>query len=428
MRRGPRLPAGTLAGPASGSQPDREVPDARHNPVRCPRPDSAGVHEYRAAGAGRIPRGIQRPDPSLRRCIVPGQRAGPAIAQINDRGSPTAQPAKPDRLAWAVLQCWLDQLPLPSECAAADLGRLAARRPARRLSLTYERGGTDQHPAGLEATRARRGRLPGTAGGRAGRRPRLAGREPDRARRPSPDSWCPLVTDLRLFPRRPGGGNHDGMTAIATSYESLLKVRKGAVDIVDVPEFGFVAVTGTGAPGGAEFTEAVQALYSVSYGAHFRLKKLTGEAPRVMPLEGLWWVDDPAQQDIVAAVARGEVTMAGSDRGSWRWQALIMQPDPIDAGADRRRHGGSGQQEGPARPGPPGVHPVGGGPVRSAAAHRAVRRRGAIDRGPARGHRGSGLPPPRPPSRDLPQRPAPQRAGEAADDHPASRRAGLRPA
>jgi hypothetical protein len=121
------------------------------------------------------------------------------------------------------------------------------------------------------------------------------------------------------------------MTAVATSYESLLKVRKGAVDIVDVPGFGFVAVTGTGEPGGAEFTEAAQVLYSVSYGAHFRLKKLTGGAPRVMPLEGLWWVDDPAQQDIVAAVARGEVTMADSDRGSWRWQALIMQPDPIDA-------------------------------------------------------------------------------------------------
>jgi hypothetical protein len=56
------------------------------------------------------------------------------------------------------------------------------------------------------------------------------------------------------------------MTAVATSYELLLKVRKGAVDIVDVPEFGFVAVTGTGEPGGAEFTEAVQALYRVSSG------------------------------------------------------------------------------------------------------------------------------------------------------------------
>ena len=101
------------------------------------------------------------------------------------------------------------------------------------------------------------------------------------------------------------------MTAIATSYESLLKVRKGAVDIVDVPGFGFVAVTGTGEPGGAEFTEAVRALYSVSYGAHFRLKKLTGQAPRVMPLEGLWWVDDPAQQDIVAAALHQAIAEAG---------------------------------------------------------------------------------------------------------------------
>jgi hypothetical protein len=86
------------------------------------------------------------------------------------------------------------------------------------------------------------------------------------------------------------------MTAVATSYESLLKVRKGAVDIVDVPEFGFVAVTGTGEPGGAEFTEAVQGLYSVSYGAHFRLKKLTGEAPRVMPLDGCGgWTTRPSK-------------------------------------------------------------------------------------------------------------------------------------
>jgi hypothetical protein len=41
-----------------------------------------------------------------------------------------------------------------------------------------------------------------------------------------------------------------------------------------------VAVTGTGEPGGAGFTEAVQALYRVSYDVHFRLKKLTGQVPR----------------------------------------------------------------------------------------------------------------------------------------------------
>ena len=122
------------------------------------------------------------------------------------------------------------------------------------------------------------------------------------------------------------------MTETAISFESLLKVRRGAVDFVDVPEFGFAAVTGSGAPGGSEFTEALQALYSVSYGAHFLLKKQLGQAPRVMPLEALWWVDDPDQQHLVTAVAAGQATMADTDRDAWRWQAMIMQPDPVDAG------------------------------------------------------------------------------------------------
>jgi hypothetical protein len=121
------------------------------------------------------------------------------------------------------------------------------------------------------------------------------------------------------------------MTETVIGFESLLKAGKGEVEFVDVPEFGFAVVTGTGSPGGTEFTQALQALYSVSYGAHFLLKKLHGQAPRVMPLEALWWVDDPDQQDIMAAVAQGLAAMADSDRDHWRWQAMIMQPDPVDA-------------------------------------------------------------------------------------------------
>jgi hypothetical protein len=121
------------------------------------------------------------------------------------------------------------------------------------------------------------------------------------------------------------------MTATAISFESLLKIRKGAVDIIDVPEFGFAVVAGRGAPGGSEFTEALRALYAVSYGAHFMLRKERGEAPRVMPLEALWWVDDPDQQDILTAVALGQATMADTDKDRWRWQAMIMQPAPVDA-------------------------------------------------------------------------------------------------
>ena len=121
------------------------------------------------------------------------------------------------------------------------------------------------------------------------------------------------------------------MTETVISFDSLLKARGGAVEFVDVPGFGFAVVTGTGAPGGTEFTQALQALYAVSYGAHFLLKKQHGQAPKVMPLEALWWIDDPDQQDILAAVAQGRATMADTDRDRWRWQAMIMQPDPVDA-------------------------------------------------------------------------------------------------
>jgi hypothetical protein len=75
------------------------------------------------------------------------------------------------------------------------------------------------------------------------------------------------------------------MTETLISFESLIKIRKGAVDIVDVPEFGFAVVTGEGAPEGRDFAEALQALYSVSYSAHFLLKGRLGQAARVMPLE-----------------------------------------------------------------------------------------------------------------------------------------------
>jgi hypothetical protein len=120
------------------------------------------------------------------------------------------------------------------------------------------------------------------------------------------------------------------MATTTQDFEALLKTGKGIVDFVEVPEAGYVMVPGTGAPGGAEFSDAIQTLYTVSYGAHFVLRKRTGSAPRVMPLEALWWVDDPDQQALVHAVAAGEASMATGDMSRWHWQAMIMQPEPID--------------------------------------------------------------------------------------------------
>ena len=129
---------------------------------------------------------------------------------------------------------------------------------------------------------------------------------------------------------------HDRRMANVTSTDALYKVRRGAVDIVDVPDLGYLAVEGTGAPDGPDFAAAVAALYGVSYAAHFLVKRERGDAPRVMPLEAQWWIDDPGQQDVLRAVVRGEAIMADTDRDRWCWQAMIMQPDPVDAGVVER--------------------------------------------------------------------------------------------
>ncbi len=126
------------------------------------------------------------------------------------------------------------------------------------------------------------------------------------------------------------------MATQTTAAGSLYKARKGTVDIVDVPALSFLLIEGEGDPAGGEFAEAVQALYTISYGAHFLVKKERGAATHVMPLEALWWVDDPGQQHIVTEVALGGASMADTDRGLWRWQAMIMQPEPIDEDAVAR--------------------------------------------------------------------------------------------
>ena len=113
--------------------------------------------------------------------------------------------------------------------------------------------------------------------------------------------------------------------------DALYNVRRGRVELVDVPALGFLVIDGVGGPVDEAFHDAMQALYSVSYGAHFALKKATGEAPRVMALEALWWVEGAEAQATMERIAAGEANMNESDRDEWRWKAMIMQLAPIDA-------------------------------------------------------------------------------------------------
>jgi hypothetical protein len=65
------------------------------------------------------------------------------------------------------------------------------------------------------------------------------------------------------------------------------------------------------------FTHAVEALYSLSYTLKFSLKKSPQPVDYgVMPLEGLWWADDPGE-------------FHRKDKSTWKWTAMILQPDFI---------------------------------------------------------------------------------------------------
>lgn len=111
--------------------------------------------------------------------------------------------------------------------------------------------------------------------------------------------------------------------------DALYKGRKGKVEFVEVPELGFVAIDGRGAPGGETFTAALQALYTVSYGAHFAVKKAIGQAPRVMALEALWWMEGWDPIESAKLMAAGGAAMDEGRADQWRWQMMIMQLPPI---------------------------------------------------------------------------------------------------
>ena len=89
------------------------------------------------------------------------------------------------------------------------------------------------------------------------------------------------------------------------------------VVVVDVPEMGFLMVDGRGNPNTAQaYKDAVEALFSLSYTLKFMVKKQQGVDYVVMPLEGLWWVDDMTQFSV-------------EKKDEWLWTMMIMQPDHV---------------------------------------------------------------------------------------------------
>ena len=93
-------------------------------------------------------------------------------------------------------------------------------------------------------------------------------------------------------------------------------------EIVQVPRLQFLMIDGAiekgKEPGNSPgFVESTQALYSLAYTLKFMLKKRKPDAIDypVMPLEGLWWVED----------GLFDITI----KDNWFYTLMILQPDVI---------------------------------------------------------------------------------------------------
>lgn len=90
---------------------------------------------------------------------------------------------------------------------------------------------------------------------------------------------------------------------------------------VDVPELAFAMVDGVGNPNtNPSYTQALEALFGISYTLKFALKHAGVADYRVAPLEGLWWTEDMSRFSMDA-------------KDNWKWTSMIMQPDVVT-----RRH------------------------------------------------------------------------------------------
>lgn len=106
-------------------------------------------------------------------------------------------------------------------------------------------------------------------------------------------------------------------TPTLTERERLYKAARKEPALVQVPEIAYIMIDGHGDPNTSqEYKQAIEALYALSYGLKFALKKEEGVEYRVGPLEGLWWAED--------------MTAFTVDRKSdWRWTMMIAQPDAV---------------------------------------------------------------------------------------------------
>ncbi len=101
-------------------------------------------------------------------------------------------------------------------------------------------------------------------------------------------------------------------------FKSLYKAPDSPT-LVDVPSLNYLMIDGQGDPNTAPiYSESVSTLYKLAYAIRFLMRDDHDLDFGVMPLEGLWWVEDRSE-------------FSYSDKNNWYWTMLIMQPVAVTA-------------------------------------------------------------------------------------------------
>lgn len=98
----------------------------------------------------------------------------------------------------------------------------------------------------------------------------------------------------------------------------LYKPSAKTVDIVEVPRLNYLMIDGEGDPNTSQsFQDAIDVLFPLSYALKFMIKRgAIGIDYGVLPLEGLWWIDDMSSFSV-------------ENKDGWKWTLMMMQPDLV---------------------------------------------------------------------------------------------------
>ena len=107
--------------------------------------------------------------------------------------------------------------------------------------------------------------------------------------------------------------------------EKAIYFPKVKPEMVNIPAFRYISISGEGNPNSAFFAEYIGVLYSMAYAIKMNLKK-SDQKPieyidwTVYPLEGVWDINDEAKANFNGVVNKDDFV----------YKLMIRQPDFVD--------------------------------------------------------------------------------------------------